>query len=138
MRARLNGSIVVLLAVAVAAGCADATGPESDADVTGAWSGAFSHPSYDSGSLSMSLLDVNGEVSGTYRLRLVRSLANGRNYVQASGGQVTGSSANGRLNLRLSRTDEDWLLEGRLSGANRANGEWSTLRGVRGSFDIER
>lgn len=128
---------MVLVTVLAASACSDATGPEA-LDANGQWAGSFTHPAYDGGSLSMVLTDANGAVEGTYRLRLTRVGSNGRAFVEQSGGRIMGSSSNGRLTLRMLRSNgEEWLLEGRLGEAS-AQGDWSTTRGVRGTFAVNR
>lgn len=128
---------LVVMALVSASACADATGPAA-ADANGRWEGTLSHPSWDGGSLSLSLIDANGVVSGSYQLRLSRR-AGSRAQVEQSSGQIHGSSANGRLTLIMERSrGEQWLLEGRLDGSS-ASGDWSanTTR-VGGSFSVSR
>jgi hypothetical protein len=137
MTARRSLSILMVVTATAMAACSDATGPESRADANGAWAGSMTHPSYDGGALSFNLTDANGAVEGTYRLILSKRVG-GRVAVEQSGGRVSGSSANGRLTLRMERSGGDeWLLEARLDGS-RATGEWSTEHRVRGTFEVTR
>lgn len=137
MTARRFYSMTMVLAAATTAACADSTGPEADPDANGSWAGSMTHPAYDGGALSLQLTDANGAVEGTYRLILSKRVG-GRAQVEQSSGRASGSSANGRLTLRLERSrGDEWLLEGRLDGSQ-ADGEWSTTRGIRGTWDIAR
>jgi len=136
MTAKRSLSMLMLVAAAAAGACTNPTGPDV-ADANGRWEGTLTHPAYDGGALSLSLVDANGAVSGSYRLILSRRV-NGRALVEQSGGNVTGSSTGGRLTLSLARSRGDaWLLEGRLDGSH-ANGEWSTSTRITGTFDVSR
>ncbi len=136
MRARRNLWMLVL-AVAVTGACKDMSGPETEPDVSGTWQGTLSHPAYDGGALTLTLIDANGQVSGNYRLILSKRVGS-RASVEQSGGELTGSAANGRVHLRLKRTGGDeWLLDGEVNGG-RVQGEWSNGVGVRGTFGVSR
>jgi hypothetical protein len=137
MHARRFFSMTMVAVAMTMAACSDSTGPDADPDANGAWAGSLTHPAYDGGALSLQLTDANGAVEGTYRLILSKRVG-GRASVEQSGGLVTGSSANGRLTLRLQRVGGDeWLLEGRIDGSH-ADGDWSTTRAVRGTWDVTR
>jgi hypothetical protein len=129
--------MALLAVVGLASACADTSGPEAAPDAGGTWEGTLTHPSYDGGALRLTLIDANGALSGSYRLILSKRVG-GRASVEQSSGQVTGSSTGGRLRLLLPRSDgEQWLLDGVLTGS-RAQGPWSTARGVRGNFNVSR
>lgn len=137
MRTRRNSWMALLAVVALGSACTDTTGPEATLDAGGTWEGTLTHPSYDGGALTLTLVDANGTISGNYRLILAKRVG-GRTMVEQSAGELSGSSTNGRLRLLLQRSDgEPWLLDGDLTDS-RSHGDWSTTRGVRGNFDVAR
>jgi hypothetical protein len=134
MWARRNISMV-MLAVAMTAACSDLSGPDEQPNASGTWQGTLTHPSFDGGALTLTLIDGNGQISGSYKLVLSRRVGS-RGYVEQSGGQVTGSSSDGRIWLSLKRSNGDeWLLEGAL-GRSSARGEWSSSSRINGTFDV--
>jgi hypothetical protein len=129
--------MTLLAVVALASACADTSGPEAAPDAGGIWAGTLTHPSYDGGALTLTLVDANGAVTGSYRLTLSRRVGS-RVSVEQSGGQLSGSSTNGRLRVLLQRSGGDqWLLDGALNGS-RSQGAWTNTRGVGGQFTVAR
>jgi hypothetical protein len=132
-----RGFWLVLLAATMTGACSDTSGPDEQPDANGTWAGTLTHPAYDGGSLTLTLIDANGAVSGNYKLILSKRVGS-RVGVEQSGGRITGSVANRKLTLMMERSDGDsWLLEGSLDNST-ANGEWSNSRRVRGSFAVNR
>lgn len=144
-----NPKSLVLLATAAAfftlAGCQSDENPIQPrvVDFNGTWSGPFTHPGYEGGTLTLTLSELRADsVSGTYQLRLNRVLQNGRVQVENYGGSITEARRNGEtgISFTLQHTQFAWdgigssPVDGRISGTWRSR----TTGGINGTFDAAR
>ena len=121
-------------------GCAEnGVGPEN-VDFTGQWSGALNHPGYDSGTLTLNLVQSGETLQGTYQLSLRKRLTNGRVQVSNFGGDATGGrrSDNAGMNLALTVSGSDWICQTSLENDNSQNGTFNTPNGISGGVSLSR
>jgi len=78
--------------------CSEESDPMSPGltNITGEWEGTLNHPGYDSGTLSLQLLQSNDNLSGSFTMRLVKN-----NSIQNYGGTMTTAKIS-RNNYNLS------------------------------------
>ena len=98
--------IVLLLGLTLAACSKDPVSPNgatvNDGPLSGNWEGAFNHPDYYSGYITMDLSQSGGLISGTYHLNFYYGYSDGPEY----DGDVTGTiSPSGNYNLSLLNND---------------------------------
>ena len=138
MRTRSRFWLALTALAVLTSACSDTTGPGAEPDAGGTWQGSLTHPSYDGGALTLTLIDANGTVTGTYRLILSMRVGS-RVGVEQSGGNVSGSFANDRLRLLLQRTNgNQWMLDGEVN-RSRAEGTWTSGVGAaNGTFSVSR
>ncbi len=142
MRSSLTRSLIAPLAVIFAlTGCSEITGNDGEAarvNVSGNWTGQFTHPGWDGGFLTLRLTQLDNVVTGEYQLRLAKRHANGRTQVQQYSGRVLGASVDNRhFEIVLQRRDGTWTLDAVLDGRNQMAGPWRSGR-ITGTFDVER
>jgi hypothetical protein len=141
-------SFVVLAAASalfVLAGCSEDNNPMQALMInfTGTWSGSFTHPSYDVGTLTLNLNEVRADsIPGTYQLQLRKVLPNGRTQVQNYGGNVENGRKNGDtgLSFMLQHAQFTWDCSEASPEDTRLNGTWRsrTSTSMNGTFDTSR
>lgn len=144
-----NPKSLVLIAAAAAlltlAGCQSDDNPMQPRVVafSGTWSGPFTHPGYDGGTLTLTLAEVRTDsISGTYQLRLSKVLENGRVQVENYGGSITEAGRTGEtgISFTLQHTQFTWDGTGSSPQDGRMSGTWRsrTPGGINGTFDATR
>jgi len=100
--------VILLLAMNFSACSEDPVTPQLE-NVSGQWEGPFHHPAYDGGSVKLNILDNDGNLSGSFTMRLVR-VEGSRNYVQSYGGSITGAKvSNKNYVLNLEGSSFTWI-----------------------------
>ena len=100
--------VILLLAINFSACSEDPVTPELE-NVSGKWEGPFEHPGYDGGSVKLNILDNDGNLSGSFTMRLVR-VEGSRNFVQSYGGSITGAKVSDKnYVLNLEGSSFTWI-----------------------------
>ena len=132
-------AIVLLLGLNLAACSKDPVSANNvqvnDRPLSGNWEGAFNHPDYYSGYITMDLSQSGGTISGTYHLNFYYGYSNGPVY----DGNVTGTiSQSGNYNLSLLNSDFTYNCDLTLS-TDALEGSWvSDNRSKSGSLLVHR
>jgi hypothetical protein len=144
-----NPGILMVLAVVATlltvAGCSGDDNPMQPrvVDFSGTWSGSFTHPGYDGGSMTLTFTEVRGDsITGSYILRLSKVLSNGRTQVENYGGNVENGRRTGEaaVAFTLQHTQFTWDGAGSSPAEGRLTGTWQSRApgGISGTFDISR
>ena len=100
--------VLAILALNFSACSEDPMTPEIE-NISGKWEGSLEHPGYDGGSVKLNILDNDGNLSGSFTMRLVRVYEN-RNFVQTYGGTITGAKvSNNNYMLNLEGSSFTWI-----------------------------
>jgi len=121
-------SILIMLAINFSACSEDPVTPELE-NISGKWEGPFQHPAYDGGSVNLNILDNDGNLSGSFTMRLVKVYEN-RNFVQTYGGTITGSKVrNNNYIVNLEGPDFVWICDLDLNSKNvTLSGDWESAQ----------
>ena len=126
---------IMLLAINFSACSEDPVTPELE-NISGKWEGPFEHPAYDGGSIKLNILDNDGNLSGSFTMRLVR-VEGSRNYVQTYGGSIMGTKVSGKKYVvNLEGPDFTWVCNLDLNSQKLTlNGNWeSTQSSISGTM----
>jgi hypothetical protein len=118
--------VILLLAINFSACSEDPVTPELE-NVSGKWEGPFEHPAYDGGSVKLNILDNDGNLSGSFTMRLVR-VEGSRNFVQSYGGSITGAKvSNKNYVLNLEGSSFTWICNLNLNSKDvTLSGSWES------------
>ena len=118
--------VILLLAINFSACSEDPVTPELE-NVSGKWEGPFEHPGYDGGSVKLNILDNDGNLSGSFTMRLVR-VEGSRNFVQSYGGSITGAKvSNKNYVLNLEGSSFTWICNLNLNSKDvTLSGSWES------------
>lgn len=118
--------VLVILALNFSACSEDPVTPELE-NISGKWEGPFEHPGYDGGSVKLNILDNDGNLSGSFTMRLVKVYEN-RNFVQTYGGTITGAKvSNNNYVLNLEGPNFTWVCDLDLNSKNvTLSGDWES------------
>jgi hypothetical protein len=116
--------------------CSEENDPMSPelSNITGEWEGTLNHPGYDSGTLSLQLLQSNDNLSGSFTMRLVKN-----NNVQNYGGTITGAKiSSNNYNLSLINSNFTWICDLNLNSTT-LSGDWeSSTSSISGSLSVQK
>jgi hypothetical protein len=116
--------------------CSEENDPMSPGltNITGEWEGTLNHPGYDSGTLSLQLLQSNDNLSGSFTMRLVKN-----NNVQNYGGTITGAKiSSNNYNLSLINSNFTWICDLNLNSTT-LSGDWeSSTSSISGSLSVQK
>jgi hypothetical protein len=116
--------------------CSEENDPMSPelSNITGEWEGTLNHPGYDSGTLSLQLLQSNDNLSGNFTMRLVKN-----NNVQNYGGTITGAKiSSNNYNLSLINSNFTWICDLNLNSTT-LSGDWeSSTSTISGSLSVQK
>ena len=116
--------------------CSEESDPLSPelSNVSGKWDGTISHPAYDSGALTLQLLQSNDNLSGSFTMRLVKN-----NNVQNYGGTITGAKiSSNNYNLSLVGSNFTWICDLNLNSTT-LSGDWeSSTSSLSGSLSVQK
>ena len=116
--------------------CSEENDPMSPelSNITGEWEGTLNHPGYDSGTLSLQLLQSNDNLSGSFTMRLVKN-----NNVQNYGGTITGAKiSSNNYNLSLINSNFTWICDLNLNSTT-LSGDWeSSTSTISGSLSVQK
>ena len=116
--------------------CTEESDPMSPGltNITGEWEGTLNHPGYDSGTLSLQLLQSNDNLSGSFTMRLVKN-----NNVQNYGGTITGAKiSSNNYNLSLINSNFTWICDLNLN-LTTLSGDWeSSTSSISGSLSVQK
>jgi len=103
-------------------------------NVSGKWDGTINHPGYDSGTLTLQILQSNDNISGTFTMRLVKN-----NSVQNYGGTITGAKiSSNNYNLSLINSNFTWICDLNLNSTT-LSGDWeSSTSSISGSLSVQK
>jgi len=118
------------------AACSEENDPMSPelTNITGEWEGTLNHPGYDSGTLSLQLLQSNDNLSGSFTMRLVKN-----NNIQNYGGTITGAKiSSNNYNLSLINSNFTWICDLNLNSTT-LSGDWgSSTSSISGSLSVQK
>jgi len=119
-------TVLIVLAINFSACSEDPVTPELE-NVSGKWEGAFEHPGYDGGAITLNILDNDGNLSGTFTMQLVRVYGT-RNYVQNYGGTISGAKVKDKnYSLNLDGPNFMWVCDLNLNSKNvTLSGDWES------------
>ena len=116
--------------------CTEESDPMSPelSNITGEWEGTLNHPGYDSGTLSLQLLQSNDNLSGSFTMRLVKN-----NNIQNYGGTITGAKiSSNNYNLSLINSNFTWICDLNLNSTT-LSGDWeSSTSTISGSLSVQK
>jgi hypothetical protein len=120
--------LLIIFALSFSACSEDPVTPELE-NISGKWEGPFQHPAYDGGSVNLNILDNDGNLSGSFTMRLVKVYEN-RNFVQTYGGTITGSKVrNNNYIVNLEGPDFVWICDLDLNSKNvTLSGDWESAQ----------
>jgi len=118
--------VILLFAINFSACSEDPVTPELE-NVSGKWEGLFEHPGYDGGSVKLNILDNDGNLSGSFTMRLVR-VEGSRNFVQSYGGSITGAKVRDKnYVLNLEGSSFTWICNLNLNSKDvTLSGSWES------------
>jgi len=130
---------MVLLATVILsfAACSEESDPLSPelTNVSGKWDGTIIHPGYDSGTLTLQILQSNDNLSGSFTMKLVKN-----NNVQNYGGTIIGAKiSSNKYNLSLVGSNFTWISDLNLNSTT-LSGNWesSDNYGISGSLSVNK
>lgn len=116
--------------------CSEDSDPMSPelTNVTGKWDGTITHPSYDSGTITLQILQNDDNISGSYTMRFVKS--NGaENYAGSLSGAKTG---NNKYSIILTGINFSWISDLTLNSLT-LSGDWeSSSNSLSGSLSVQK
>jgi hypothetical protein len=103
-------------------------------NVSGEWDGTISHPGYDSGTITIQILQSDDNMSGSFTMRLVKN-----NSVQNYSGTLDGSKiSNKNYNLWLIGSNFTWICDLNLNSTT-LSGDWeSSTSSISGSLSVQK
>jgi hypothetical protein len=128
----LAAAIILVLNLAA---CSQNSVSPNDGPLSGSWNGAFSHPDYYAGYLTMNISQSGNSISGSYNLDFYYGYSDGPKY----DGNVTGTvSQSGYYNISLLNSDFTYNCNLSLS-SDSLNGSWVSVSGSKsGSVDVHK
>lgn len=136
----LIATVLIIMSLSLAA-CSKDSNPSAPVitNISGKWDGQISHPDYTGGSLNMTILQNDNNISGSFTMRLVRKLDNGRNFVQSYGGTVAGTKiSDQKYTLTLTGPNFTWICSMQLSSIT-LSGSWeSSISSLSGTISVEK
>jgi hypothetical protein len=114
--------VLIILAINFFACSEDPVTPELE-NVSGKWEGSFEHPGYDGGAITLNILDNDGNLSGSFTMRLVKG-----NQVQNYGGPIAGAKVKDKnYSLNLDGPNFMWICDLNLNSKNvTLSGDWKS------------
>jgi hypothetical protein len=114
--------VLIILAINFSACSEDPVTPELE-NVSGKWEGSFEHPGYDGGAITINILDNDGNLSGSFTMRLVKG-----NQVQNYGGTIAGAKVKDKnYSLNLDGPNFMWICDLNLNSKNvTLSGDWKS------------
>lgn len=135
LNAILLVTVLIIMSLSLAA-CSKDSNPAAPeiTNISGKWEGQISHPAYDGGSISMTVLQNDNNISGSFRMTLVRG-----NMVQQYGGTVAGAKISDQnYTLTLTGSNFTWICNMNLS-SNTLSGSWESSRSsISGTISVEK
>ncbi len=130
----------VVFAVILFAACSeDPVSPQLE-NISGKWEGQFEHPAYDGGSIKLNILDNDGNLSGSFTMRLVRTGT--RNFVQNYGGSIAGSKvSDNNYVINLEGPNFTWICNLDLNSKSLTlSGDWESSQssGINGTVSVDK
>jgi len=116
---------ILLLAMNFTACSEDPVTPELE-NISGKWEGPIEHPGYDGGAITLNILDNDGNLSGSFTMRLVKT--GNHNQVTNYGGSITGAKvSNNNYVLNLEGSGFTWICNLNLSSKDvTLSGSWES------------
>lgn len=116
--------------------CSEESDPVSPeiTNITGKWDGTIDHPGYDSGTLSLQILQNDDNISGSFTMRLVKS-----NGAENYGGTLSGAkTGNNNYSISLTGTNFTWISNLTLNSVT-LSGNWeSSSNSLSGSLLVQK
>ena len=103
-------------------------------NISGKWNGSLSHPGYDSGTISLNILQNNNNLSGTFTMRLVKN-----NGVQNYSGTIAGAKTSDKnFSLSLIGSNFTWISDLNLNSTI-LSGDWeSSGSSLSGTLSVQK
>lgn len=135
MKNLIKLAFTVLLAVISFTACSEEpTSPELE-NISGLWDGSLNHPGYDSGTISLNVLESSNNLSGTFTMRL-----NKNNSVQNYSGTIAGAKTSAKnYSVSLIGSNFNWVCTVNLNSST-LNGNWesTTNSGLSGTLSVQK
>jgi hypothetical protein len=135
LRAFLN---IALLSTAILSfgACSEESDPMSPeiTNISGKWDGTIDHPGYDSGTLSLQILQNDDNIGGCFTMRLVKN-----NGVENYGGALSGAkTGNNKYSITLTGTNFTWISDLALNSVTLSGGWESASNGPSGTLSVQK
>ena len=116
--------------------CSEENDPMSPelTNITGKWEGTLNHPGYDSGTLTLQIIQSNDNISGDYTMRLVKN-----NNVQNYSGTLSGAkTGNNNYSITMTVTTTTWICSLTLNSVT-LSGRWeSSSTSLSGTLSVQK
>lgn len=133
-----NLLMIALLSTAILSfgACSEENDPMSPeiTNISGKWDGTIEHPGYDSGTLSLQILQNDDNISGSFTMRLVKN-----NGVENYGGTLSGAkTGNNKYSISLTGTNFTWISDLALNSVTLSGGWESSSNSLSGSLSVQK
>ena len=126
--------VLLLLAINFSA-CSedDPVSPQLE-NISGKWDGTINHPGYDSGTITINILQSDNNLSGSFTMRLVKN-----NAVSNYSGTIEGAKTSNRnFSLSLIGSNFTWISDLNLNSTT-LSGDWeSATSSLSGSLSVQK
>ena len=135
MRNLIKPAFALIFTAMLFTACSENPASPELENISGIWDGALNHPGYDSGTISLNILENSNNLSGTFTMRLVKN-----NSVQNYSGSIAGAKTNDKsYSLSLIGSNFTWISVLNLNSST-LSGDWeSTSRGnISGTLSVQK
>jgi hypothetical protein len=129
-------AFAMILAAILFTACSEEDNPMSTelTNITGKWDGSLNHPGYDSGTLSLQILQNNDNITGDFTMRLVKN-----NGVQNYSGSLSGAkTGNNNYSITLTGTNFTWISDLTIQSVTLSGGWESSGNSLSGSLSVQK
>lgn len=135
LRNFLNIALLSTVILSFAA-CSEESDPMSPeiTNISGKWDGTIDHPGYDSGTLSLQILQNDDNISGSFTMRFVKN-----NGVENYGGTLSGAkTGNSNYSITITGTNFTWISDLTLNSVTLSGGWESSANSLSGSLSVQK
>jgi hypothetical protein len=135
MRTLIKPAFALIFAAMLFTACSEDPASPDLENISGIWDGSLNHPGYDSGTISLNILENSNNLSGTFTMRLVKN-----NSVQNYSGTIAGAKTNDKAySLSLIGSNFVWVCAlDQNSFTLSGNWESTTHGGLSGTLSVQK
>lgn len=116
--------------------CSEENDPMSPeiTNISGKWDGTIDHPGYDSGTISLQILQNDDNITGSYTMRFVKN-----NGAENYGGTLSGAkTGNNKYSITITGINFTWICDLTLNSVT-LSGSWeSSSNSLSGSLSVQK